>query len=249
MAPEHLPASQLGTKEYWEQAYANEIVNHQAEPSDEGTVWFSDAAAEERVLDFLESLSDEGVLSKSTASFVDIGTGNGHMLFSLREEGWEGSLVGVDYSQQSIDLAIQIVDSKTRGIVIDDNVPPDRLALQFRKWDIMKDPPGDWFPPEDGLDVALDKGTFDAISLSSELDEQGRRLCEGYGDRLQRLVRPGGLLIITSCNWTEDEVISWLISDESNLVLRDRIKYPTYTFGGRSGQQVVTLCFQKDEKA
>ena len=63
-APEHLNTSELGTKSYWDAAYTTELNNFSSNPDDEGTIWFSDAGAEERMLSFLENLSDEGELHK-----------------------------------------------------------------------------------------------------------------------------------------------------------------------------------------
>ena len=64
-APEHLNTSELGTKSYWDAAYTTELNNFSSNPDDEGTIWFSDAGAEERMLSFLENLSDEGEFSSS----------------------------------------------------------------------------------------------------------------------------------------------------------------------------------------
>ena len=61
------------------------------------------------MLSFLEDLSDDGTLEKSCTTFLDLGTGNGHMLFELRAEGWTGRMVGVDYSAQSVELCRKIL--------------------------------------------------------------------------------------------------------------------------------------------
>lgn len=52
--------------------------------------------------------------------------------------------------------------------------------------------------------VALDKGTYDAVSLHPE-DSKGKR--EKYILNVWKLLKPQGLLVITSCNWTEKELI------------------------------------------
>lgn len=59
--------------------------------------------------------------------------------------------------------------------------------------------------------VALDKGTYDAISLHPE-DPKGKR--EKYISSVWKLLTPQGLLLITSCNWTEKELISHFSSSE-----------------------------------
>ncbi|KAF2275531.1 S-adenosyl-L-methionine-dependent methyltransferase [Westerdykella ornata] len=247
--PTHLDPSDLGTKSYWDNAYAREHTNFTSNASDEGTIWFSDAGAEEGMLAFLKDLSDEGKLVKEEAAeagstraepaaaaatrFLDLGTGNGHLLFALREDGWEGEMVGVDYSGESVRLAGDIRASKGEGYA----------DIEFAEWDVLGQEPGEWL--RDGFDVVLDKGTFDAICLSQETDAQGRRICEGYRERVEPLMKPGGRFLITSCNWTAEELRMWFEGPGSGLVYEGAVKYPSFTFGGKTGSSVVTLCFRK----
>ncbi|KAF2742749.1 S-adenosyl-L-methionine-dependent methyltransferase [Sporormia fimetaria CBS 119925] len=245
--PTHLDPSDLGTKSYWDTAYTVEHSNFSQNASDEGTIWFSDAGAEERMLQFLEDLADEGQLAKeppedtdahdeeTAARFLDLGTGNGHLLFALREDGWEGEMCGVDYSGQSVRLAESIREAKGEGYA----------DIGFEEWDILSQAPGAWLGG--GFNVVLDKGTFDAICLSQETDAQGRRICEGYREKVEPLVRKGGRFLITSCNWTEEELRSWFEGEGSGFVFEDKVKYPSFTFGGKTGSSVVTLCFRKKE--
>lgn len=245
--PTHLTPSSLGTREYWDSAYTTELTNFSANTEDEGTVWFSDAGAEERMCAFLEDLAEEGELVKgdedeednaNATRFLDLGTGNGHLLFSLREDGWTGALVGVDYSAQSIRLASSILASKP---------PASRAAISFHEVDILA-PISTTAPPEwlgDGFDVVLDKGTFDAISLSDETDARGRRIVEGYRESVERVVKSGGRFLITSCNWTEEELRAWVEAEGSGFVLEGKVKYPSFTFGGKTGSSVCTLCFRR----
>lgn len=199
---------------------------------------------------FLEDLAEEGELVKgdedeeennaNATRFLDLGTGNGHLLFSLREDGWNGALVGVDYSAQSIRLASEILASKP---------PAFRAAISFHEVDILA-PISASAPPEwlgdDGFDVVLDKGTFDAISLSDETDASGRRIVEGYRESVERVVKSGGRFLITSCNWTEEELRAWVVEAEgSQFVLEGKVKYPSFTFGGKTGSSVCTLCFRR----
>lgn len=230
--PKHLDPSALGTKGYWDAAYTTELDNFATNADDEGTIWFSDAGAEERMLTFLEDLSDEGMLDKETARMLDVGTGNGHLLFALREDEWDGALVGVDYSTQSVRLAKDIGRSKGEG----------HADISFCEWDILSQGPGEWLG--DGFDVVLDKGTFDAICLSQDTDTAGRRICEGYREKVEPLVKAGGRFLITSCNWTEEELRSWFHG--GHFTFAGKVKYPSFTFGGKTGSSVVTLCFEKN---
>ena len=162
------------------------------------------------------------------------------MLFLLREEGkFAGRLVGVDYSEASIDLC--------RQLAVQIGCPPEPgfdggSSLAFITWDIMRTPPRqEWV---EGFDVVLDKGTFDAVSLSGEVDEQGRRICEGYRERVEMLVKKGGYVLVTSCNWTEEELGEWFTGGD--LEVYGRVQYPTFKFGGQTGQSVCSVCFKKN---
>ncbi|QDS73688.1 hypothetical protein FKW77_003011 [Venturia effusa] len=257
--------------------YEREIGNHAEAPEDEGTIWFSDSGAEEKMIDFLEEYADEAQLYKDNSeehgmqatTFLDLGTGNGHLLFALRDAGWEGQMLGVDYSAASIRLARQIgqrrISASTRigehgkpmdgasesigdsGESQDGEADVCNLPVRFEEYDVLNPTQLPHFP-DDGFDVLLDKGTFDAISLSSESDTSGRRLYELYSHCILPLLKPDGIFLITSCNWTEEELRSWFEKESASnhrFEFHDRIKYPSFTFGGHKGQSVVTICFKK----
>ena len=178
------------------------------------------------------------------------------MLFLLREEGgFEGRMVGFDYSGGSVELCRRVAASKGLlglGSGRDGGkggAGGGRGSMEFIEWDILRSPP----PPswtEPGFDVVLDKGTFDAISLSAETDERGRRVCEGYRDRVEALVRKGGVLVVTSCNWTEEELVGWFEGGgngdgEAGLEMCGRVEYPVFRFGGGQGQSVQSVVFRR----
>ena len=194
------------------------------------------------MLKLLEDLAEDGELSKASngarvaSRFVDLGTGNGHMLFSLLEEEWEGNLVGLDYSETSVQLANQIAATRL-------SASPSESRPSFHQWDLLHESPGSWL--EAGFDVVLDKGTFDAISLSAESDVSGRRIHENYRDRVLPLLAAGGLFIITSCNWTREEVLRWFSESDDELSVFREVRYPSYTFGGQKGQSVCTIAFKR----
>jgi SAM-dependent methyltransferase len=185
-----------------------------------------------------------------STSFLDLGTGNGHFLFALRAAGWTGQMLGIDYSAASIRLARQIEWRRAQERP-DTEAVESSTPILFEEHDILSRT----LPSHmnrGGFDVVLDKGTFDAVSLSSERDAAGHRICETYCSSVEPLVRDGGLFIITSCNWTETELLVWFgirdVSEAGPFKLKDRIKYPKFTFGGQTGQSVVTLCFEKKKE-
>ena len=214
--------------------------------------WFDDVDAPAKVLAFLTSgdfpLSLENAITMSSPpSVLDVGTGNGSSLCSLRlEGGYTGPMVGLDYSEQSIALARRL---KKQFVA----AGPSAEAAQDLTFEVFDVIGGDhtttpWWPSANGgFDLVLDKGTFDAISLSSETHND-RRIGEIYPQKVAELVRPGGFFLITSCNWTEEEVIRWFTRGadmEGTFEVYHKIKYPSFSFGGQKGQGVASICFRK----
>lgn len=257
--------------------------------------WFDDVGAPAKTLAFLTDASfplspqylstlddDDSPKTRTTAAaaaaqnhptVLDLGTGNGSALFSLRlEGGYRGRMVGVDYSRQSIELARrlwrQYADSPPSSSS-SSRVSSQKVAgaISFEELDLIHDDPTSsqlpWWPTtEGGFDLVLDKGTFDAISLSSAtvhdpVSNLDRRVCELYPAKVARMVKPGGFLLVTSCNWTEEEVVRWFTGSESDagsgderarrvrLEVYNRIRYPIFEFGGQKGQGVASVCFRR----
>lgn len=112
-----------------------------------------------------------------------------------------GAFVGIDYSNKGVELARRI--AAERGL---------QEKVRFHVADVITDDlkSAEWVPREAGavvgFDVCLDKGTFDAISLSDEVLADGRRIYQGYAEKVVTVMKKGGLLVVTSCNWTEEEL-------------------------------------------
>lgn len=193
--------------------------------------------------------SESNPLSLSDTSFLDLGCGNGSMLFALRDEGWTGPALGVDYSPQSVALAKQVAASKKEEQPDDDDTP----QVSFAEWDVFAGAYDVVLQGEQvhGWDVVLDKGTFDAISLSSERDALGRSLFEGYRERVLPLVKQGGIFLLTSCNWTEEELVAWFVpggnggTGDHRFVVAGKVEYRSFSFGGAKGQTISTVCFRR----
>ena len=187
---------------------------------------------------------------KAASKFLDLGTGNGHLLFALQDDGWHGHMVGVDYSEDSVKLARRISAARAAAVKSDAAEGLSELSarsLDFKTFDIlspMKNNPNLF---RDEFDCLLDKGTFDAVGLSKAEDSEGKHGSDIYALRIQHFIRPGGFLVVTSCNWTEDELRAWFVTQQTELEYFGRIDYPSFVFGGETGQTIVTICFRKRE--
>lgn len=56
-----------------------------------------------------------------------------------------------------------------------------------------------------GFDVCIDKGTFDAISLNPDDTKDGKKL---YVQTLKDALKDKGLFVVTSCNWTKEQLLN-----------------------------------------
>lgn len=53
------------------------------------------------------------------------------------------------------------------------------------------------------------------------------------------------MVVVTSCNWTDEELNTWFCGEESILEVYGRVEYPVFKFGGQTGQSVCSVCFKK----
>lgn len=57
--------------------------------------------------------------------------------------------------------------------------------------------------------ICLDKGTYDAICLNPELSKAEMGVTRSrYWENVYHLLQPEGVLVIVSCNWTWEELVS-----------------------------------------
>ncbi|TYH44380.1 hypothetical protein ES332_D11G190500v1 [Gossypium tomentosum] len=194
--------SMLGLQSYWDAAYLDELANFR-EHGHAGEIWFGTDVMD-TVISWTKSLctdvsqghipnhggepkpqsveQDEKYLS--CWSVLDIGTGNGLLLQELSKQGFT-DLTGTDYSEGAIDLAQSLADrdgfSNIKFLV--DDILETKLDRQFQ--------------------LVMDKGTLDAIGLHP--DGPIKRIM--YWDSVSKLLAPGGILVITSCNHTKDELV------------------------------------------
>jgi len=207
--------SELGTQEYWETSYNREIRNYKNH-GDVGEIWF-DEDSQTRVIDWLLKQEDIGKQSK----FLDVGCGNGMFLVALANEGFD-QLTGVDYSPKAVELAQNIAQD-------------NQLTISYKVADLTQ--------PQDALgqfDVVHDKGTYDAVSLCPDNPKEKRALYLTTVDKLLRTA--DSLFVITSCNWTEEELEA---SFADKFVKHHTIPTPTFKFGGKVGNVVTSVVFKK----
>ncbi|ERN00083.1 protein-lysine N-methyltransferase Mettl10 [Amborella trichopoda] len=245
--------SMLGLHSYWDAAYADDLANFR-EHGHAGEVWFGVEVMEiisgwtkNLCSNFSQGSSKNPIdkaCQKSEASedvcpdlagwsVLDVGTGNGLLLQELAKQGFS-DLTGTDYVEGAIDLARNLADRSGFSNInfLVDDILDTKLERQFQ--------------------LVTDKGTLDAIGLHP--DGPIKRIM--YWEAVSKLVAPGGILVITSCNSTKDELVQEVdifnqrsyTSDSKDqdpqFRYHDHIRtYPTYSFGGSEGNRVATVAF------
>jgi len=155
------------------------------------------------------------------------------MLRELEDFGFT-NLTGIDYATSSIKLAAQICPNLVNHLFQADILKSDeRFAGNYR--------------------IAMDKGTFDAISLTPNDKEEA---IAKYSDNVAQMLRKtGDFLFITrldfflvlniqpsSCNWTSDELKKHF---HSHFEVVQELKVPKFKFGGKEGSSTVSVLFSK----
>lgn len=129
-------------------------------------------------------------------------------------EGFQ-NVCGVDYSETAINLASSIASKLGLQSSISFKVRNQQYAnwilfvcifvlfieIFFRQvCDLIAAELNDNY-----YSIAHDKGTYDAICLHPESPKEKRST---YICKVHRLLKENGLFIITSCNWTDNEIIT-----------------------------------------
>ncbi|KAK3161605.1 hypothetical protein QOZ80_1BG0079220 [Eleusine coracana subsp. coracana] len=244
--PDDVEGSMLGLQSYWDSSYSEDLANFQ-EHGHAGEIWFG-ADVMDTVAVWTKNLCNiipGGIPPGSDTVFfsypvLDIGTGNGLLLQALAKLGFT-DLTGTDYSEGAIELSRQLAARdgfSTINFLVDD-ILETKLDRRFK--------------------IITDKGTLDAIGLHP--DGLAKRIT--YWKSVSNLVEPGGIVVITSCNNTKDELLQEVEEfskrkfgkenmDEGagnvSQIFRyiDHVRtYPTIMFGGVEGSQVCTVAFQR----
>lgn len=130
----------------------------------------------------------ENVPVPSHPRILEIGSGNGTLLFALRDAGYAAPhLSGIDYSPDAVKLARMVAQTRNSE------------QIAFHICDFLSELPQPASGQLDALgswDLLLDKGTYDAIALG-EKDGSGGSPVAGYPLRASKLLRENGYFLIT----------------------------------------------------
>lgn len=252
----------------WNKAYERELANFEGNEGDIGEVWFGEDV-QERVCDWiaLGCQDDEGEESEDPAQYgseafpgvrhmksrvLDVGCGNAAALVYLAKEYNFEHLTGVDYSEPGIELARKVVarEEATSHISL--------AVLDLMHLDGLYQRHLQGIP--ETFDILFDKGTFDAICLNEDKTMRSK-----YVSTIVSMMKTNSsYFVITSCNWTQAEVIQMFESmslyevrqsnhaglakvadhEGKSLKMFKTLKHPEFSFGGRTGSAVATVAFK-----
>ena len=214
--------SRLAKREYWDQNFEKELQNFESF-GDDGEVWFG-ADVQKRTINYiLEKLPVD-----TDPYVLDVGTGNGALLFKLAKKGYR-RLVGIDYSEASIKFAKRVQEANNEDGVF------ENISFAFQNAFDLVD--------SGRFDVIHDKGTFDVVYMNKDLDNKA--YAKAMRHRLNR-ANPSAIFIITSCNCTSAELDEIFTEADGSLFEKvQEIKgYKSFTFGGVTGQVVSTNVYK-----
>lgn len=165
---------------------------------------------------------------------MDFGCGNGHFSLKLIEAGCT-QVSALDYSERAVELARKLTGlTDDERIFQADILNPETLPPKYHKY----------------FDLVVDKGTFDAISLNPDFSglekvSKTKIIADAFKNTLNTLLSEcNSLFIITSCNWTSQE-LKQIFAPEFNAI--GEIEHTKFVFGGKTGQDVSTVIFSKQE--
>ena len=215
----------LGKKSHWDTEFGRDLAIFR-ETGDPGYAWFEEQLGSRLVAFFDES--DVLPTDAKTSPVLDVGCGNGQMLMDLHELGYT-VLYGVDYCEAAIELCREFLVDKSE----DDSVPSACFA-NLTVGNIAALPYADAT-----FAMVHDKGTYDAWRL-------GDNVHEAYMDEVHRVMRPGGLFVLSCVNWTADEMISLFCTNSGGKFEHvTTLKGASFKYGGVTGHNVTTVVLRR----
>ncbi|WVQ93586.1 hypothetical protein IAU59_000661 [Kwoniella sp. CBS 9459] len=141
-----------------------------------------------------------------------------------------------DYDSEEEDDDEDAAGGRGKGLIMND------VECSWRTADLLRSDLGG-----EKWDLVLDKGTYDALCLSNEgiEEEAGRLPSQFYPEKIARLVEDGGFFLITSCNFTEEEIKTRYTKDGLAFEFHSSVPHPSFSFGGKTGTTVCTVAFKK----
>ena len=211
--------SKLGTKQYWNESYKQEIEQFKNNENEVGDIWFG-KNLQNKLVNYIRSHFPD----KNT-KILDVGCGNGVFLYKLAKNDYN-NLYGIDYSPDSIEFAKMIIDSKEKkyGKKYKINLYCEDINTKNK---IINET----------FDVIHDKGSFDAFMMNNN------NTLETYHNYIKSYSKNGTTFIITSCNNTREELKNKFPLDKGFQYV-DEIKNKTFVFGGQEGQQQATQIYK-----
>ncbi|EYB82680.1 hypothetical protein Y032_0353g3286 [Ancylostoma ceylanicum] len=203
----------------WDSRYEVELQNFE-ECGDEGEIWFG-RSAEKRIIDFATSNIP------TSANILDLGCGNGSVLRRLRSRGYS-RLTGVDYCPAAIELARRASEDENH-----------KATITFEVMDVLSPSSRGFLANQ--YDVVLDKGTWDAMSLSNDREDR----LTAYRGAVVEALCSSGLFVIFSCNFTREELCKFFEAGSSLAFHCEIPATHAITFGGRQGVTSTGVVFKK----
>uniref|UniRef100_A0A7S3EEI3 Protein-lysine N-methyltransferase RMAR00112_LOCUS17155 n=1 Tax=Rhodosorus marinus TaxID=101924 RepID=A0A7S3EEI3_9RHOD len=232
--------SELGKREYWSSTYEKELDLFR-EHRTYGEDWFSRHTGRGRLRKFIED-QIINTFGEANTRLLDVGCGNGLLLMEMAESERVTFqfLQGIDYAESAIDVCLayqrkKLLKNQEQARTVHEKATRPRIhGISFKHMDFL-----DNSLETKSFEVVHDKGTLDAMYLSSE-ENLGL-----YMRNLASVVADRGLFIITSCNLTKEELLG-LFSPPvfPSAKLLDELSHRSFTFGGQKGSAVTTLAIE-----
>ncbi|XP_057704518.1 EEF1A lysine methyltransferase 2 isoform X2 [Corythoichthys intestinalis] len=211
--------SQLGTKEYWEDAYKKELETFK-DIGDVGEIWTlgMSLTTSGPSISLTMALQAGSInVSATVWDFLDLATS---LATRFGEESMSRVLRWMEKAKIPEEAAILDIGTGNGAFLVE-------LEVDFCSGGL------------EGYDVCVDKGTFDAISLNPDNRSEAKML---YVQALKDSLKDQGLFSITSCNWTKEQLLERF---GEGFKFVQELPTPMFHFGGKTGNSVTALIFKR----